>query len=139
MKNVISMNLKFLRKESGLSQEELAEKLGVSRQSVAKWESGENLPGIDKCSELAFLFGTTIDNLVNFSFSDTTFSEKEGEGKYFFGAAKVGERGQIVIPKHARSVFHINPGDLLLVLGDVKKGGIAIVKASGINKSDFSL
>ena len=48
--------------------------------------------------------------------------------KHIFGTVKVGERGQIVIPKKARDIFEIEPGDTLLVLGDEKKG-IAIVKA----------
>ena len=62
MKNMIDANIKFLRKRAGLSQEELAEKIDVSRQSVAKWENGESLPDIVKCRDLAMLFGTTIDN-----------------------------------------------------------------------------
>ena len=41
----------------------------------------------------------------------------------------MGERGQIVIPREARDVFDINPGDSLLVLGDEKRGGLALVKA----------
>ena len=49
------------------------------------------------------------------------------KGKYIFGTVKVGERGQIVIPKEARDKFSIDPGDSLLVLGDENKG-IAIVK-----------
>lgn len=49
------------------------------------------------------------------------------QGKYIFGTVKVGERGQIVIPKEARDKFGINPGDDLLVLGDEKKG-LAIAK-----------
>lgn len=53
----------------------------------------------------------------------------EGQkGKYLFGISKVGEKGQIVIPKEARDVFNIKPGDSLVVVGDVKKG-IAIIKA----------
>ena len=47
-------------------------------------------------------------------------------GKYIFGVVKVGERGQIVIPKEAREVYGIKAGDSLLVLGDSK--GMAIVK-----------
>ena len=43
-------------------------------------------------------------------------------GKHIFGTAKVGEKGQIVIPKEARSLFHIAPGDTLLILGDEHKG-----------------
>lgn len=49
------------------------------------------------------------------------------KGKYIFGTVKVGERGQIVIPKEARDKFSIGPGDSLLILGDENKG-IAIVK-----------
>jgi len=53
---------------------------------------------------------------------------KIGRGKYIFGMVKVGERGQVVIPKEAREKFDIKPGDILLVLGDEEKG-IAMVKA----------
>ncbi len=52
---------------------------------------------------------------------------KGSKGKYIFGTVKVGEKGQIVIPKEAREVFHISPGDTLLLLGDEAQG-IAIVK-----------
>lgn len=44
------------------------------------------------------------------------------KGKHIFGVVKVGERGQIVIPKRAREIFHIRPGDELLVLGDEAQG-----------------
>ncbi|MBR1968568.1 MAG: AbrB/MazE/SpoVT family DNA-binding domain-containing protein [Clostridia bacterium] len=47
--------------------------------------------------------------------------------KYIFGVCKVGEKGQIVIPKEARKVFNISSGDSLLLLGDIKKG-LALVK-----------
>lgn len=53
---------------------------------------------------------------------------QSGKGKYMFGICKVGDRGQIVIPKEARQVFGIEPGDSLILLGDKKKG-LAIVKA----------
>ena len=53
--------------------------------------------------------------------------------KYIFGTVKVGERGQIVIPKEARKLFKIKPGDLLLVAGDLNKG-IAITKIEGMKK-----
>ena len=49
------------------------------------------------------------------------------DGKHIFGTVKVGEKGQIVIPKEAREIFDIKPGDTLLVLGDEAQG-IAIVK-----------
>jgi len=50
------------------------------------------------------------------------------DGKHIFGTVTVGERGQIVIPKKAREIFGINPGDTIMVLGDEKRG-IALVKA----------
>ncbi len=129
MKNMIDANIKFLRKRAGLSQEELAEKIDVSRQSVAKWENGESLPDIVKCRDLAMLFGTTIDNLINYSFEDDEMTDNEtSEGKYVFGLVKVGERGQIVIPKKAREIFNIKTGNRLIVLGDTKQGGIALAK-----------
>ena len=51
----------------------------------------------------------------------------EKNGKFIFGTVRVGERGQIVIPKHCREVFDIKPGDMLLILGD-KERGIGIMK-----------
>ncbi len=52
---------------------------------------------------------------------------RNADGKYMFGAVKVGERGQVVIPKEAREVFNIKAGDLMLMLGDPETG-IAMVK-----------
>ena len=51
---------------------------------------------------------------------------QEKDGKYIFGVVKVGDKGQIVIPRDARKVYGINPGDSLLVLGDEK--GMALLK-----------
>ncbi|HEY8389479.1 MAG TPA: AbrB/MazE/SpoVT family DNA-binding domain-containing protein [Clostridia bacterium] len=53
---------------------------------------------------------------------------KENSGRYIFGVCKVGEKGQIVIPKEAREVFDIKPGDSLLMLGDINQGGLALIK-----------
>lgn len=55
------------------------------------------------------------------------------KGHYIFGTVKVGERGQIVIPKEARQVFSINAGDTLIVLGD-EKWGIAVTKSDVLEK-----
>lgn len=130
---MIDANIRFLRKRAGLSQEELAEKIDVSRQSVAKWENGDSLPDITKCRDLAALFKTTIDNLINYSFEDEEMTDSDtGEGKYVFGIVKVGERGQVVIPKKAREVFDIKTGSRLIVLGDTKQGGIALAKFNDI-------
>ena len=51
---------------------------------------------------------------------------QEKEGKYIFGVVKVGDKGQIVIPRDARKIYDIKPGDALMLLGDQK--GIAMLK-----------
>lgn len=60
------------RKLKGMSQEELAEKVGVSRQAVSKWETGEAQPEITKLKALADVFGVTIDFLLDDSKSTFT-------------------------------------------------------------------
>lgn len=57
-------NLQRLRRQAGLSQEALAEKLGVSRQAVSKWESGAAVPELDKLTELAHIFHIRLDELL---------------------------------------------------------------------------
>ena len=54
------------RKQSGMSQEAVAEKLGVSRQTVSKWETDETLPDIRQAKRLAMLYGLTLDELIDF-------------------------------------------------------------------------
>ena len=51
---------------------------------------------------------------------------QENDGKYIFGVVKVGDKGQIVIPRDARKVYGINPGDALMILGDER--GMALLK-----------
>ena len=118
---MLSENLLTLRKLNQYSQEYVAGQIGVSRQALAKWENGDSLPDVDKCRNLAKLYQVSLDDLVNYS------EEKEGipippKGKYIFGAVTVGEKGQIVIPKKAREIFHIQAGDTLVVLGDEAQG-----------------
>ncbi len=61
----LSDNLKRIRKDNNLSQEQLAEKLGVSRQAVSKWESGQSYPEMDKVLLICKLFNYNIDELMN--------------------------------------------------------------------------
>ena len=61
----LSDNLKRIRKENNLSQEQLADKLGVSRQSVSKWESGLAYPEMDKVLQICKMFGLNVDELLN--------------------------------------------------------------------------
>lgn len=120
-----------LRKKAGITQEQLAEKIGVSRQAIANWEKGDNTPDITKCIALADLYGVSIDELAGHSeLSDEPVAPK---GKYFFGSLTVGSRGQIVIPKKAREVFHIQEGDQLLLLGDDERG-LALLPGKAMNE-----
>lgn len=122
---MFSDNLIELRKIHKMSQEELAERLQVSRQTISKYETGESLPDIDKCKQLADIFNVSLDDLVNYEkvIDDVGIPPR---GKHLFGTVKVGEKGQIVIPAKARKIFHIETGDRLIVLGDETQG-IALV------------
>lgn len=117
-------NLKLYRKESGLTQEQVAEKLNVSRQAVAKWENGDTLPDIENCIALADLYGTTVDILVR---NISSYSSNTRDKKHIFGLTKMNDKGQITLPKNCRDVFKLSPGDAILVLGDEDKG-MAMVK-----------
>ena len=66
-------NLVSVRKMHGFSQDELAEKIGVSRQTLSKYETGESLPDIERCKLLAEVLDVSLDELVNY---DTGKSKK---------------------------------------------------------------
>ena len=122
-------NLVQMRKVLQLTQEDIAEKLGVTRQSVAKWESGESIPDLDKCKQLADIFGVSLDDLANYEPEDNLGLGVPPKGKHLFGHVTVGDKGQIVIPAKARKIFEISTGDQLVVLGDEGQG-LALVKTS---------
>lgn len=121
-------NLVMLRNFHGFSQEQIAEKIDISRQAYAKWESGATVPDIEKCSRLADVYGVTVDSLVSKGNTDsgagTVLAPK---GKNIWGTVTVNDRGQIVIPKEARNKFGIAGGTRLVVLSD--EAGIALVTA----------
>ena len=77
-------------------------------------------------TEIVFLSEIIHTFAMKYEFSYKSIVMLEDKGKYIFGVVKVGERGQIVIPKEAREVYGIKAGDSLLVLGDKK--GMAVVK-----------
>lgn len=116
---------KIFRKQNNFTQEEIAEKLGVSRQAVAKWERGETQPDIESCVKLADLYGVSLDMLLR-DVENQYEHEYEGDGKHIFGLSKLNDKGQITLPAKCREVFHLKPGDNILVLGDEEKG-IALV------------
>ena len=121
-------NLVTLRKMKNMTQEDIAEKIGVSRQSVAKWETGETVPDLDKCKLLAEIFEVSLDDLANYEPEDSMGMAFPPKGKHLVGMVTVGDKGQIVIPAKARKIFESSPGDQLVVLGDEGQG-LAIIKS----------
>lgn len=124
---MIGKNLQKLRKQKSLTQEALAEAVGVARQTIAKWEAGESTPDLEISGRLASALEVTLDDLVNAPEGELD-SRPGMRGKHMFGVVTVGDKGQIVIPVRARRVFNIHPGDQLMVLGD-ENSGIALVDA----------
>ena len=118
-------NLFSLRKMKKMSQEELADRIGVSRQTLSKWETGESIPDLEKGRKLADLFGVSLDELMNYEPPGPGLPVPP-KGKHFFGVATVGDKGQVVIPARARKIFHITPGDQLVILGD-EESGLALI------------
>lgn len=119
----------MLRNAHGMSQEEVAEKIDISRQAYAKWEAGMTVPDIEKCRRLADLYGVTIDGLIR----SETIDGKETilpapRGKNIWGSVTVNERGQLVIPKALREKFGLTGGQRLIVLSEDMEG-IALVPA----------
>ena len=88
------------RKANGFSQEELAEKIGVSRQAISKWERSESSPDTDNLIALANLYGITIDELLNgteqpkktVDNEEQPAEESESEIKRFIIGLKIEER-----------------------------------------------
>ena len=124
-------NLIMLRNINGYSQEDVAEKVGISRQAYAKWEKGSTIPDVEKCAILAKLYDISIDSLLNF---DThieglnTAIAPAPKGKHIFGTVTLNDKGQIAIPKTARDVMGLEAGTRLIILGDETEG-LALVKA----------
>ena len=121
-------NLVMLRKTHGYSQEEIAEKIGISRQAYAKWERGSTVPDVEKCSLLAELYETTIDSLIKTTTADGIgIIPPAPKGKNIWGSVTINDRGQIVIPKGARDKFELTGGQRLIVVSD--EAGIALIPA----------
>ena len=126
---MLKENLIMLRNLHGYSQEEIAEKIGISRQAYAKWERGATVPDIVKCAALARVYGVSIDSLLKTEKADGIGMIPPAQnGKHIWGSVLVGDRGQIVIPKEARDKFQITGGTRLIVLGDENEG-IALIPA----------
>ena len=121
-------NLIMLRNMFGMSQEAIAEKIGISRQAYAKWESGATVPDIEKCKRLADFYDVTIDGLLKNETEDKIgIIPPAPKGKKIWGSVTINERGQVVIPKAAREKFGWIGGQRMIVLSDDE--GVALIPA----------
>jgi len=78
----IADRIQYLRKQRGLSQDELADKIGVSRQAVSKWESEQSMPDLDKIIVMSDLFEVTTDYILKGIEPITTTSKKTIKALY---------------------------------------------------------
>ena len=132
---MLKENLLLLRNMYGYSQEEIAEKINISRQAYAKWESGATIPDIEKCAKLAVIYGVTIDSLMKTETIDgRTVIPPAQKDKNIWGSVTINDRGQVVIPIAVREKLGIKGGHRLIVLSD--KEGIALVPAEVFEKKD---
>ncbi len=88
---MIGSNIQSGRKTMSLTQEQLAERLGVARQTVAKWEAGDSVPDLANAGALAEALDVSLDALVGFD-PQGTMLPMPPRGKHLFGTVTVGER-----------------------------------------------
>ena len=123
---MLSDNLLALRKRRKLTQEQVAGAIGVSRQALSKWETGESVPDVENCVALAAFYDVSLDDLVRYD-SEREVLPIPPRGKHFFGELEIGPKGTVTLPEKAMELFSLKPGDSLLLLGD-EGSGMALVK-----------
>lgn len=118
-----SENLYYLRKREGISQEELAEKLGVSRQAVSKWETGDAFPETEKIIMLCDRYGVTMDALMRGDVNEQPTEKQASEEQSAAASEPVqteddeDEKEDTVAQKIAQSVVWLCAVLVYLVLG----------------------
>ena len=141
---ILSEKIIMLRKKYGWSQEELAERLDISRQSVSKWESGASIPDLERIVSMSQLFGVTTDYLLKDEMEETEFTDgmtpeiTEGkvitveEANTFLEATK--KYAARIAP--AVSLCVLSPVVLLWLLGmaGAKRGAVTENVAGGIGQ-----
>ena len=106
----LSEKILLLRRQQGLSQEEVAEKLGISRQSISRWELGTALPDASNLLQLSRLFSVSADFLLNDEWEDAAISPASLERKRkrrrlcALAVAALGAVGQFTIYLFSRAV-----------------------------------
>lgn len=129
--------LRLLRKQAGMSQEKLAEKLGVSRQAITKWETGAGIPDIENVMAVSALFGISIDELLgnekeektqeDYLFESITEYDIDEPKRYDmkFGGAKYfelsGYGGEKIRVRLASNILQTLQNDFKVKIDDIKR------------------
>ena len=138
---ILADKIVSLRKKAGWSQEELAEQLGVTRQSVSKWEGAQSVPDMDKVVQMSRLFGVTTDYLLKDELEEQTAAPVEEESSplrrvTMAQAADYLTRRRAAAPKVAFAVLLciVSPVTLLLLaaVSEVQRFPISGNAAAGI-------
>lgn len=118
----LATNIRNLRQHAGYSLEREAELIGVSRQSITKWENGITYPGIDKILKLAHLYHLPIDDLVT---KEVTFNNSNnGTSSQKIERIQLDQNAKLAIPDNIRTMFDLKPYDSVILLADKNKGMI---------------
>ncbi len=136
--------LQNIRKEKGLSQESIAERIGVSRQAVAKWETGQSYPDVENLILISDMFKVSIDKLVKEDFDECEYNdikeEKEIDDKiieFLCRAKKVtyaGKGAEVESSRPRSHDFEHSEGDLKYI--DTYLGGEIFLGEEGIWKDN---
>lgn len=116
----IADRIQHLRKSRGISQEELAEQIGVSRQAVSKWESGQSTPDLEKIILLSDYFETTTDYLLK-GMEPAKESEKKWNAAVFSIAGTtlngIGLVSAVIVWIERQMVYAVGIGLVLMLFG----------------------
>ena len=105
-----------LRKKNGWSQEELADKMNVSRQAVSKWESAQSIPDLEKILQLGTLFGVTTDYLLKDDIEDEEFTNESSDA----AVKKINiEEANIYIEQRKKASWRIALATFLCILSPI--------------------
>lgn len=128
----IGKNILMLRKKQGLSQEQLAEKMGVTRQTISNWELEESSPDIKQAKELSKIFNVSLDQLVNNA--EYMHNDNSSRGYEYISKTKI--RGLPLVHINVGLGREIRTAKGIVAIGNIAKG---IVALGGVSLGLFTL
>lgn len=128
----IGKNILKLRKKQSLSQEQLAEKMGVTRQTISNWELEESSPDIKQAKELSIIFNVSLDQLVN----NAKYIQDDNSGRGYEYISKTKIRGLPLVHINVGLGREIRTAKGIIAIGNIAKG---IVALGGVSIGLFTL